>query len=201
MPISNPRRWLPWALFWTAALTVGWWFFSPDYEQALGRILAPVWPDGAFVFHRDHTFGIGLGDPATFSGPLLEFLGHNFGFGLVAFGAAVLATPGRGFLARAAALTVGWAFLFITHAGIILGGALSYRSLASNGSPSAGVELFSTPSTPSLSAILIALPLAMAVGWVILSTGLASPEVHESRRQRRRRSQAERRTPTRKATA
>ncbi len=160
-------------------------------------MLAPVWPDGAFVFHRDHIFGIGLGDPATFSGPLLEFLGHNFGFGLVAFGAAVLATPGRGFLARAVGLAIGWALLFATHAGIILGGALSYRSLASNGSPSAGVELF----FDALHAILIVLPLAMAVGWVLLSTGLASPRVQESRRQRRRRSQAGRRTSTRKATA
>jgi hypothetical protein len=162
------------------------------------------WPNGTFVFHRDHTFGIGLGNPASFSGPLLEFQGHNFGFGLLVFGAAVLGTSGRSILTRAATLAIGWTLLFATHAGVITVGALSYRSLASSGSvPSVAVELF----FDGLHAVLIVLPLAMAVGWVLVSWSRDDSIVDgsangESRRQRRLRSSRTRaRASGRKATA
>lgn len=122
MPVSTPdlRPWLIRTVVWVLVLGTLWYVAGGVYERLLANVVAKLLPANTFLALKDNTFFIGYGPPQRPLGPMLQFVSHNFGFGLALAGAVVLGAPGRSWRSRLAGLVAVSVLLFMSHVWVLV---------------------------------------------------------------------------------
>ena len=161
---SKTYSWMIRTLLWASFLGITWYFIGIIYGGLLGSFVHRFLPGDTFLLLKSQVFYIGLGHPQTFEGPLLQIMAHNFGFGLVVTGALVLGTQWRSWRLRVVALILGWMFIFLIHACVLVWSAKAYLADFQSDSASVTALLY----VYGIHLAVIVMPLLMAVIWLML---------------------------------
>ena len=96
--------------------------------------------------------------------PHLNFLSHNFGFGLIIITAVILGTYNRSWKFRLISLACAWLFLLFTQASLLVMGAYSYKLAFSDAKIGWGFSMF----VEIVHIIVTILPIIVSVLWLMI---------------------------------